>query len=242
MSAEPSLDDQREMPADQPDAVRVLIVDEHHSVADAFEARLSAEPDLEVVGLAQTRVRAGEMVKSRRPTLAIVNIHSYTVGGLELVAAIRHTDRRLPVIVIANQADSESMVRLIRAGASSVVLAQSTLSEFLSTVRGVARGESHIPPALLTPVLLALQKSTPPPNDAQRRLSLLSPREEEVLALLVNGYDRHVIAGELRLSVNTVRTHVKNILLKLEAHSSLEAVSVALRAGVRPDPAAPPRS
>ena len=115
-------------------------------------------------------------------------------------------------------------------------LAQSTMDGFLSAIRGVARGESHIPNALLTPVLMALRQSTPPPNQARLRLDRLSPREDEILTLMIKGLDRHLIAEQLGLSVNTVRTHVKNILQKLEVHSSLEAVSVALLAGERPDP------
>ena len=218
------------------DTARILILDSHRSVAEALEARLNAEPDLEIVGVAQTRDRTEEMVRLRRPSLAVVNVHSEPGAGVELVAALRRADRRLPVVVITNQANSESVVRLVRAGAWSVVLAQSTMDEFLSAIRGVARGESHIPNALLTPVLMALRQSTPPPNQARLRLDRLSPREDEILTLMIKGLDRHLIAEQLGLSVNTVRTHVKNILQKLEVHSSLEAVSVALLAGERPDP------
>jgi DNA-binding NarL/FixJ family response regulator len=234
-TTEPLPHEQIETPGRPADAmIPVLIVDRHQSVGEALEARLSAEPDLEIVGLAQTRDRAEEMTRSRHPTLAVVNTGSDPAWGVELVTTIRRADRRLRVVAITDQTDGEWIVPLVRAGAAGLVLAESTMAEFLSTVRGVARGESHIPPALLTPVLLSLQQSTPAPNDAQRRLSRLSPREEEVLALMVNGLDRHAVADELCLSVNTVRTHVKNILSKLDVHSSLEAVSVALQAGERP--------
>jgi DNA-binding NarL/FixJ family response regulator len=235
LRSEPAADDRSEAPIER---IRVLVVDRHRAVGDALTARLSAEPDVEVVGITHTVERASESVRSRRPALAIVDADSFPYGGVELISTLRRIDRRLPVVAITSQTDSDSVVRLVRAGVSGVALAWSSLQEFLAIVRGVARRESHIPPVLLTPVLLALQQSTPPLSEAQRRLDPLSPREEEVLALMVDGLDRHAIADQLRVSVNTVRTHVRNILSKLDAHSSLEAVSLALMAGERPRPKA----
>jgi NarL family two-component system response regulator LiaR len=105
--------------------------------------------------------------------------------------------------------------------------------ELIEAFHAVLAGEARLPKRLLAPVLRALQEA-PRFNEWQERVNVLTPREQEILALLVAGRDRASIAEELVVSINTVRTHTKNILAKLDVHSSIEAVSIALRAGMRP--------
>ena len=99
-------------------------------------------------------------------------------------------------------------------------------------VRGAANGETWIPPRLLTAVLAELQ-ATHRTDGEDVRLRRLTDRERQVLACMMGGLDRARIANEMILSINTVRTHTQNILTKLEVHSSLEAVGLALQLGFR---------
>ena len=115
-------------------------------------------------------------------------------------------------------------------GASAFVTKSSGFEDMVRAIRGAVRGETWMPPRLLTAVFAELCGRRAE-HSQEQRVSRLTERECEVLRCMMLGFDRARIASELIVSVNTVRTHTQNILSKLEVHSSVEAVSVALQAG-----------
>src|SRR5919197_1179839 len=126
-----------------------------------------------------------------------------------------------------------AVVDAVRAGASAWVIKDASFDELAGAIRGALRGESWIPPRLLTGVLSQMQGTQKEADEFEQRLARLTDREHEVLRCMVAGLGRASIARQLFLSKNTIRTHMQNILAKLEVHSSLEAVALALRAGIR---------
>jgi DNA-binding NarL/FixJ family response regulator len=143
-------------------------------------------------------------------------------------------------VVVTCHVEESTATEAVRAGATGFVAKDAPVDELLIAIRAALAGESWLPRQLLGGVLRLLQGgipgNSPPSRPEIGPVGRLTAREREVLALLVAGFDRSAIGARLFLSPNTVRTHVQNVLRKLEVHSSIEAVGLALRHGVRPPP------
>jgi DNA-binding NarL/FixJ family response regulator len=201
-------------------------VDDHRTFAGALAHRLGVEPDLEVVGLAATAVEAEALARSLRPDLALVDLELGTDDGLALAAHLSRLERGPAVVVLTGHGDAPTAIAAATAGARGFVAKDASVDRLLMAIRAVLAGESWLPGHLLADL--------PRPRHGADPLLRLTPREREVLGLLAAGLDRSAIGGRLFLSPNTVRTHIQNVLRKLEVHSSIEAVGLALRHGVRP--------
>ncbi|WP_329384564.1 response regulator transcription factor [Streptomyces sp. NBC_01351] len=154
--------------------------------------------------------------------------------GIALVATVRVAHPGVRTVVLAERDDPRRAAHALQAGASGWVAKDCSLSRLLAVVRGVLREETHLPPALLTGVLRELTAARKHRTDSERLVESLTPREHEVLRCMVAGLGRKDVAARLFLSPHTVRTHMQNVLGKLGVHSTLAAVALARRAGVRP--------
>jgi DNA-binding NarL/FixJ family response regulator len=212
-------------------SIRALLVDDHAMYVEAL-AELLESTEMIVVGTASTGVDALGLADLHHPNLALVASVLNEEDGIELVARLRarHPSLRVMVAAEPDGVDAASAVRAVRAGARAFLPKAVPVSELVRMAQGVMAGETHIPPLILTGILAALTQGAMPSEDVQDRLAALSPREFEVLELMAAGRDPAGIAEHLFLSPHTVRTHVKHILAKLEVHSSLEAVTLLLRA------------
>ena len=144
----------------------------------------------------------------------------------------------LAVVVVSDDTRTELLVATFRAGARGWVHASASVDELMRAVQGVARGETWVPPDLLTVLLQALLTSESAKEEAQDALAGLSAREREILECLAQGMTRAQIVERFTLSPHTVRTHIGRVLTKLEVHNTLTAVSIARKAGLaatRPD-------
>ncbi|MFE9425196.1 LuxR C-terminal-related transcriptional regulator [Kitasatospora sp. NPDC006697] len=158
--------------------------------------------------------------------------------GITLLGRACHTYPGLHAVVLAAEEDPRRAVRALYAGASGWVAKESSLTRLLTVVRGVLRGETHLPPALLTGVVRELTTARRDRTESERLVESLTPREKQVLRCMVAGLGRQAVAERLYLSPHTVRTHMQNVLGKLGVHSTLAAVALARRAGVGPAEAA----
>ncbi len=154
--------------------------------------------------------------------------------GIALVAGVRAGRHPVRTVVLAERDDPRRAALALQAGASGWVAKDCSLSRLLAVIRGVLREETHLPPALLTGVLRELTAARKNRTDSERLVESLTPREHEVLRCMVAGLNRKDVAARLFLSPHTVRTHMQNVLGKLGVHSTLAAVALARRAGVRP--------
>jgi DNA-binding NarL/FixJ family response regulator len=218
------------------DPVGVLIVDDHRSFASALTMRLEAEPDLRVVASVTTAADALSAARLHGPSLAILDVEIGDDNGVELVAQLRRSHPQLGIIVVTCHDDPRTVADAMQAGASAFVPKDYGVESLIDAIDATRRGDNWLPPRLLGDVLRHLQNGARVRREDEERVARLTSREREVLALLVAGLDRASIGAELFLSTNTVRTHVQNLLRKLDVHSSIEAVGIALRAGVRPPP------
>lgn len=242
--------------------IRVLVVDDHRIFAESLAAALAAEPDVDVSaagsGPAALRCLERAVAEGRRFDVLLVDADLTAAAGsagpaavpvqreagsgppppgpdgIALVAGVRVSHPGVRTVVLAERDDPRRAALALQAGASGWVAKDCSLSRLLTVIRGVLREETHLPPALLTGVLRELTAARKHRTDSERLVESLTPREHEVLRCMVAGLGRKDVAARLFLSPHTVRTHMQNVLGKLGVHSTLAAVALARRAGVRP--------
>ena len=207
-------------------AVDVLIVDDHRAFAESLARLLSDEADLRVVGVVTTGAEGIRVATELSPRVALVDYQMPDLDGVVVAAEIK---RRLPqtmVVILTASTDGRVLRAAIDAGCSGFLTKDRAAAEVVDAVRAAAAGEALISPAMLARLLPKLNRTR------QSLGSDLTDREREILARLARGGSNKVIAGELSLSVNTVRNYAQSILRKLDAHSKLEAVATAVREGI----------
>jgi DNA-binding NarL/FixJ family response regulator len=217
--------------------ISVLIADQQRTFADALAARLDAESDIEVVAAVQVTAPRPDLI-GREPVDVLV-----LDGDLPDEAANRLcrelSERGAPtrVIMLSSSSGPARIVRAIRAGVAAWVRKDESLEHLLSVIRGVAGGETWLPPSDTGSVMRLLLSEQDRRRENDRLLARLTPREREVLACLAaSGGQREVVAAQLHLSVNTVRTHLRNLMAKLGVHSALEAAALIWHQEARPSP------
>ncbi|MFS2294453.1 MAG: response regulator transcription factor [Actinomadura sp.] len=214
--------------------IRVLIVDDHALFAEALAARLGREPDLVILPIAPDARRALALTATERPHVLVLDLTLGAENGLEVLDRVRKAHPDVRVVVLTAMSDLDAMVQAVRRGAVGWLEKTESADLVARVIRSAARRGGWIPPDVLGEVLRRLLSGDAEPAAGARLLAGLTPREREVLQCMVDGLGRAEIAERLGLSANTVRTHTQNLLSKLDMHSALEAITFAMRAGMRP--------
>jgi DNA-binding NarL/FixJ family response regulator len=213
---------------------RLLMVDDHLMLTEALGARLAGVDDLWVAG----RCGAGDpdllaVARRVRPDVITIEVGQLGSAAGDVLGALIGACPSAKVVVLSAERDAGHAVLAARAGAAAWVPKDSSADELVAVLRGVCAGAAWYPPDLLGPVLRALRSDVRQAADRTGPLDVLSPRERDVLTGMLDGGRAREIADDLAISVDTVRTHTKSILAKLDVHSRLEAVRVARAAGLR---------
>ncbi|QFG24134.1 response regulator transcription factor [Actinomadura sp. WMMB 499] len=209
--------------------IRVLIVDDHTLFAEALAARLGREPDLVILPIASDARRALALTATERPQVVVLDMTLGAESGLDVLDRLRESEPDVRVVVLTAMSELDVLVQAVRRGAVGWLSKTESAELVARVIRSAARKGGWIPPELLGEVLRRLTA-----DGDEERLPELTPREREVLQCMVDGLGRAEIAERLGLSANTVRTHTQNLLAKLGMHSALEAITLAMRAGMRP--------
>lgn len=218
--------------AEEREPIRVLLADGHALFREAVTSVLQGERDIIVVGDAADGSAAIAEVERTRPDCVFVDDQPGAIDGIE---ATRRIKDRLPdcdVILLASEADEATLVGSIEAGASGYLTKDRPVVELISAVRTVRRGGVVVPPQMLRSLLSGLIRRREEQDEAMHRVSRLTRREMEVLALLADGAGNEGIAESLFISPQTARTHVQNLIAKLGLHSRLEAAMFVARNGM----------
>lgn len=214
--------------------LRVMVADDHRVFVDALQARLDNEPDVVVVGTSYSAAGANAMARSLRPDVLLLDARFADGDGLDIAARLNHDLPGTRIVMVTAHDDTATASDAVRAGVSGFLSKDASGAELLQAIRAAAEGHAWIQPRILRAVLDDLAFRAPRLTAEQEKVARLTERELEVLRLMVDGMDRASIARRLYLSTNTVRTHVRNLFAKLEVNSSLEAVALAMRAGLGP--------
>ena len=211
------------------DVVRVLVVDDHRTIAELLGAMIRSQPDLDCVANVYSADDAEAYVNSAEfpPDVAIVDVDMPGRDGLALASALSETNPQMRVVIMTSHAPPEIFARATAAGAAAFIPKESALEDILDAVRFSRRGSMWAPTELLQTLGQTQSATGSTTSD-----SGLTKRELEVLTLLSEGFSVQQISRRLGLSVHTTRGYVKTLLVKLEAHSQLEAVLVAARRGL----------
>jgi len=218
--------------AGEPAKIRVLLADEQALFREAVKMVLEAEPDFSVVAEAGDALHAVAEARRTRPDIALVDAELPTLTVEELTRRIKSSVPDCGVMLLSPRAELGTLVSSMEAGASGYLTKDSGLDQLVEATRAVHRGETRVPSKLLGPLLGRLIHRRRDEDEAMRKLSRLTRREREVLALMMRGADNAVIAQALTISPETARTHIQNILGKLGLHSRLEAVAFASGNGI----------
>jgi DNA-binding NarL/FixJ family response regulator len=213
--------------------VRVVLADDHDAFVEGLGMVLDAERDLEVVALAGDGASALQAVLTHHPDVLVVDTHMSGPAVTELVRLVGQAEPTTRVLLLAEDArlapsrgpDPGSPAGMTRAVSGR---------ELAEAIRAVAAGHQVILADRPDPPAAADQPPDRPERDDHAELLLrsLSERERQILTLLARGYSNRRIADVSVLSLNTVRTHVQNVLVKLGVHSKLEAAALAVRRGL----------
>lgn len=210
--------DKRIVNADQP--ITCLIADDHEIVREGLRMALSREPNIRVVGEASDGEAAVVLAERRRPAVVLMDVRMGNVDGVTAASRIRDRVPGTAVVLFTAHAERNLLQRGREAGARGYVLKEAGHDTIVRAIDRVARGEDFIDPAL-APSLLELSRE-----------SLITGREREILQLLADGMSNADVAQKLFISQETVKSHVRHILAKLEADNRTQAVAIALRESI----------
>jgi DNA-binding NarL/FixJ family response regulator len=213
--------------------IRVLIVEDHPVVAEGLSSLLEDFPDLVVVGCVASVAGVVAVLGEMSPDVAVIDFHLPDGTGADAADRIRARSPSTAIVFLSADDSDELLLAAIEAGASSFLLKSASGIQIVHAIRSAAGGETLIPAGTITGVLARERESARQHAKQAELLGSLTHREQEILALMIQGADNRTVARRLSISYATVRTHVRSILAKLGARSQLEAVAKATRWGFR---------
>ncbi|MFJ8002670.1 response regulator [Streptomyces sp. NPDC096310] len=208
-------------------AIRVLLVDDHQVVRRGLRTFLEIQPDIEVVGEAADGAGGVARAEELRPDVVLMDIKMPGADGIEALRKLRDLGNPARVLIVTSFTEQRTVVPALRAGASGYVYKDIDPEALAGAIRSVHAG--HV---LLQPEVAGALLAQDEPGTGQGRGTSLTEREREVLTLIADGRSNREIARALVLSEKTVKTHVSNILMKLDLSDRTQAALWAVRHGV----------
>ncbi|MEZ5295420.1 MAG: response regulator transcription factor [Ilumatobacteraceae bacterium] len=205
---------------------RVVIVDDHAMFAEGVASSLRSSGLVDVLEIAASAAAGEDAVGRLHPDVVLVDYGLPDGDGVSLAARIHRQWPTIKIVMVTSLTDERLVLKAVEARCAGFVTKDRTVDELVAAIQAVADGEALISPLMLNRVLRQLRRRDDRPG------ADLSAREREVLALVCEGMSNPAIAERLHVSHNTVRSHVQNILSKLQVHSKLEAAAVATRDGL----------
>ena len=218
----------------RPEPIRVLIADDHALFRRGLEMVLEEEDDIDLVGQASDGTEAIAVAGEALPDVVLMDIRMPKITGIEACRATKEVAPSAKIVMLTISDEEEDLFEAIRAGASGYLLKDIPLDEVAEAVRAVHGGQSLINPSMAGKLLSEFATLAKRDAEEEERVQhvaapKLTDREMEVLKLVARGMNNRDIAKELFISENTVKNHVRNILEKLQIHSRMEAVMIAVR-------------
>jgi DNA-binding NarL/FixJ family response regulator len=205
-------------------AIRILIVDDHSVVRQGLKMFLRLDPELEVVGEAADGAEALKLARELQPDVVLMDLLMPVMDGVSATAAIRREVPQTEVIALTSVLEDSSVFGAIRAGAIGYLLKDTEADELRRAIKAAAAGQVQLSPE----AAMRLMREVRAPENPDE----LTERETEVMCLLARGLSNKEIARELTIGEKTVKTHVSNILSKLNVPSRTQAALYAVRTGL----------
>jgi len=206
--------------------IKVLIVDDHEMVRLGLSAYLQTEPDITVIGEVENGLAAVEFCRTASPDVILMDLVMESMDGIEASKQILAIKPQAKIIVLTSYIDETRILPALEAGATSYLLKTAKADEIVRAIRGAVKNESIIEPTVAAQMLKSMRRHEPKLHDT------LTERELEVLKLIGRGKSNREIAEELFIGIKTVKTHVSNILSKLQVEDRTQAAIYANRHGL----------
>ena len=200
--------------------ITTLIVDDHEVVREGLRLSLSRAPHIRVIGEAADGEAAVELAERRKPNVVIMDVRMPGMDGLEATKLLTERVPESAVLIFTAYSERSLLSRGLESGAKGYVLKEAPHETLLRAIEKVAGGEGFVDPALMPAFLTGKDDDT------------LTTREREILQLLADGMSNADVAAKLFISQETVKSHVRHILAKLEADTRTQAVAIALREAI----------
>ncbi len=213
------------------DKIKVLLVDDHTIVRKGLRALLDAEPDIEVIGEAETGREALQQAHELLPDIVLMDISMPDMNGAEATRQIRHRLPSAKILVLSMHADEEFVFQLLRAGASGYLIKKTAPEELILAIKTVFQGHSFLSPAISNTVIDAYVRRADEMT-AEDHYEILTEREREILQLVAEGRTSREISELLHITTRTVETHRANLMAKLDIHTVAELTKYAIRRGI----------
>jgi DNA-binding NarL/FixJ family response regulator len=210
--------------------IRVVLVDDQTLVRQGVRGLLELVPDIEVVGEASDGSEALAKVPQLKPDVLLLDIRMPRVNGIAVLDALREAGTLPPTLVLTTFDDGDAAIAAIKAGARGFMLKDVSLEDLADAIRALAGNRTAFQPAMTESLMAAIRRSPSVSSDTYVA-EALTAREREVLHLICAGYSNREIADLLALAEGTVKNHVSNLLLKLDARDRTRAALKALQDG-----------
>jgi NarL family two-component system response regulator LiaR len=214
---------------DPVDPITVMIVDDHEMVRRGAGSYLEAQPDISLVAQAGSGEEAVRLAQEFVPDVVLMDLLMPDMDGIEATRRVKNVSPRTQIVILTSFHQDEYVFPAFKAGAISYLLKDVKAAELLDAIRRAARGEATLHPKIAARVIKTFRGLEP---DEAAPFTALTERELEVLKLIAKGYANEKIAGELVISVGTVKGHVSNILSKLHLVDRTQAAAYAWQEGI----------
>lgn len=201
----------------------ILLYEDNPVLRDSIQSMLQLNNELTLVGAFESPVDIKTHLHTKKPDLLIMDIDMPGMNGIEAVSKVRSTNKNIPILMLTVFDDNKHVFDAICAGASGYILKKHIASRLFLAIEEVLQGGAPMSPSIARMVLDSMQQKSLSENPYQ-----LTPKEKEVLTSLSKGNSYKLIADDISISIDTVRSHIRNIYEKLHVHSQTEAVAKAI--------------
>ncbi len=212
--------------------ITVLLAEDHQIVREGFRSLLKHEPDIEVVGEAETGRQAVQMTRKLRPAVVVMDIAMPLLNGLEATRQIRKDFPATKVLLLSAHSDDAYVEQVIKLGAAGFLLKQSSSQNLAAAIRGVQKGETFFSSAVSKRLNDRNEEALDAAGNFKKKNNRLSSREVEVLQLIAEGKPNKQVAAELGVSFKTVDKHRQHLMGKLNIHDVAGLTRYAIAEGI----------
>ncbi|MEU2333756.1 response regulator transcription factor [Streptomyces sp. NPDC013172] len=211
---------------------RVLLADDQHLLRAGISGILNSASDIQVVGEADNGEQAVELARTLRPDAVLMDIRMPVLDGIEATRHIITAEPQAKILILTTFDLDEYVYEALRAGASGFLLKDTPPRRLIEAVRAVTVGDTLLAPTITKRLITRFTARPPTPTSVPKGLAALTDREREVLTLVAGGLTNDEVARQLHIAPGTAKTHVRNLLTKLDARDRVHLVIIAYRTGL----------
>jgi DNA-binding NarL/FixJ family response regulator len=213
------------------DPIRILLIEDHEMVRAGFQMLLEAQPDMEIVGQAESGETGLALADECRPHVVLLDVSMPGMGGAQAARALKSRLPDVKILAVTIHSSKAYLLEMLDAGADGYLPKRAAAEELVNAIRTVHAGRTYIYAGLIDALVEGYRTRTEEPQD-EASPEELTPRQHQVLLMIADGMTSQRIADELGLSVRTVDRHVENMMNRLGIHSRIELVKYAIREGL----------